>query len=419
MPVKQARHKAKVGLKVIHEGGVVSFFALVLEFIAKHLRTISKTNNIKDKDNPIYTRVKYSDALKADVHKPYPAWQGTTKNQLTFNWLMPPPGRGSGGHLNIYRFIQSLEKAGHICRIYLYTQDKGGRVEDVKAVMGSSYPDVKATMYWLESEEDMKSCDGMFATSWETAYPTYNSKLSAKRFYFVQDFEPYFYAPGSLYALAENTYRFGFYGVTAGGWLAKKLRDDYGMKTDSYNFGADRSNYFYTNSKKRKEVFFYARPYTERRGFEMGIMALDLFHQKHPDYVINMAGYDVSTYHIPFPYRNLKTLEIDELNDLYNRCSAALVLSFTNMSLLPLELLASGTIPIVNDADNNRMVSNNEYIAYAASDPVSLANKLSEIIHKADAEYSKAAANSVKGSSWIEAGNKFVNIVERETRIRG
>jgi len=62
-------------------------------------------------------------------------------------------------------------------------------------------------------------------------------------------------------------------------------------------------------------------------------MALDLFHQKHPDYIINLAGWDVSDYSLPFPYVNSKTLEIHQLNDLYNKCAAGLVISLTNMSL--------------------------------------------------------------------------------------
>lgn len=263
----------------------------------------------------------------------------------------------------------------------------------------------------------MKPADGIFATSWETAYPAFNAKFPAKRFYFVQDFEPYFYAPGSLYTLAENTYKFGFFGITAGGWLSKKLKRDYGMRTDHYEFGADKTHYFLTNTNPRKEILFYARPYTERRGFELGIMALDLFHKKHPEFVINMAGYDVSNYHIPFPYNNLKTLEVHELNALYNRCAAALVLSFTNMSLLPLELLASGTIPVVNDGENNVLVSNNKFIAYSPSDPISLANTLESVIERDDlTAYSQKASASVHGNNWDKSRDKFVRIIEKETR---
>ena len=75
-------------------------------------------------------------------------------------------------------------------------------------------------------------------------------------------------------------------------------------------------------------------------------------------------------------------MQLSELSDIYNQCSAGLVLSLTNMSLLPLELLSSGTIPVVNDAENNRLVSDNENIHYIEASLLSLANGLSEAMSK-------------------------------------
>jgi glycosyltransferase involved in cell wall biosynthesis len=283
--------------------------------------------------------------------------------------------------------------------------------------MGDSYPKVKATMVWLLEDNRMDSADGTFATSWETAYPLYNSKNNTQRFYFVQDFEPYFYPASSFFELAENTYRFGFYGITAGKWLSTKLHNDYRMETDYFDFGSDEKLYSFDNFKLRNEIFCYVRPYTERRGFEIAIMALDVFHKKHPEFIINLAGWDVSNYDIPFPYNNLKILEVSELNSLYNKCAAGLVISLTNMSLMPLELLRSGAIPVVNEGNNNKLVSNNKYIAYAKTDPQSLANKLSEIVSKPDIiQYAKSAAKSVNTFTWEDSGKKFVTIAERETR---
>ena len=416
MAYKSVARKAKVGLKVLRKDGLLSFVILGLRFTEKNLEKHSKKKHISTKHR-IDTKVKYRDALVADYTKPRKPWSGTDKKRMTFNWLMPPPGKGSGGHMNIFRFIKYLEEAGNDCKIYIYTQHAPGRVSDIRTLMGDSYPKLKAQMEWIDSGDEMRSADGIFATSWETAYASFNSKVEGKRFYFVQDFEPYFYAVGSLSTLAENTYKFGFFGVTAGNWLATKLKRDYGMQTDHFDFGSDKDLYSFKNGRPRKEIFFYARPYTERRGFEMGIMALEIFHKKHPDYKINLAGWDVSTYDIPFPYENLQTLEISQLNDLYNRCAAGLVMSFTNMSLLPLELLGSGTIPVVNDGENNVRVSNNPYIAYSASNPVALAQELSNVVEREDnVAYAKKASESVKTADWDESGKKFVAIVERETR---
>lgn len=412
MGTKNITRKFKVAFKVLRDQGLLGFVIMCLQFIQKYT---SKRHT--PKKTLIFTKARYEDIINVDPKNAPKPWRGTSKTKLTFNWLMPPPGKGSGGHHNIFRFIKVLEEAGHICRIYIYTFEGRGSISAVRATMGDSYPKFNAPMEWIGDANKMEEADGIFATSWETAYPAYNFSDNAKRFYFVQDFEPYFYPIGSLYALAENTYKFGFYGITAGGWLSKKLSRDYGMRTDNYDFGSDGQIYSFKNSSLRKELFFYARPYTERRGFEMGVMALDLFHQKHPDYVINIAGYDVSNYDLPFPYINLKTLEIDELNNLYNKCAVGLVLSFTNMSLLPLELLSAGTIPIVNDAENNRLVSNNKFISYTPNDPRSIAEALSTLVSMKDLpKYALKAARSVESNTWEEAGRKFLEIVERETK---
>lgn len=417
--LKNIARKLRVGLKVLRSEGLIGFLILFTRYVEKTLLRLKKSHQATHK-HLIDTKVKYEDALAANYTQPLKPWPGTNAKSLTFNWLMPPPGKGSGGHYNIFRFIQYLEGAGHTCRIYLYTQHKPGRLSDVKALMGDSYPKLDAEMKWIEYGDEMKDADGIFATSWETAYASFNAKTNGKRFYFVQDFEPYFYPTGSLSVLAENTYRFGFYGVTAGNWLATKLRRDYGMSTDHFDFGSDPDMYKLTNDAERKEIFFYARPYTERRAFEMGIMALDLFHRKHPNYTINLAGWDVSEYAIPFPYNNLQTLELDELSPLYNKCAAGLVMSLTNMSLLPLELLGSGTIPVVNDGENNRLVSDNPYIEYSANNPQALADGLSKVVsRKNGATYAKKASESVRAASWDSSGKKFVGIVEREVRKHG
>ena len=41
---------------------------------------------------------------------------------LTLNWIIPPFGKGSGGHLNIFRYIKYLEQLGYFNRIYIFGQ---------------------------------------------------------------------------------------------------------------------------------------------------------------------------------------------------------------------------------------------------------------------------------------------------------
>ncbi len=332
-----------------------------------------------------------------------------------FNWIISPPAKGSGGHQNIFRFIRFLEQAGHSCRVYFYSAHHWISLEQIEKNISSSYENIEAPIQWLDGE--MEEADAIVATGWETAYPAYRSNLAAKRFYFVQDYEPLFYTMGSEYALAENTYKFGFTGITAGHWLSTKLHNDFGMRCGYYDFGVEHSLYKCENLNRRDKVFFYARPVTSRRGFELGLLALKKFYSMHPEIEIVMGGWDVDDIKIDFPYKNYAIQDVKELPFIYNQCAAALVLSFSNMSLLPLELLSCGTIPVMNKGLNNEMVAENDFILYSEPSPGALAAALSTAVtREGQHEWALKAAASVDSCSWSVSGDQFVSFIEREMR---
>ncbi len=416
--MEKVRKKVRTLKSVYRDKGALGLSVVAVEYMQKKSRRRPNSKNKIEID----TSAPYEDILAADISTPANiGWKapGTRKKTLTINWLMPPPGKGSGGHMTLFRFITYLEEAGHTCRLYFHMPGPGSTVERVRDAMDGSFPEVKASMQWLQPGEQMEKADAIIATSWQSAYTIYNSRVNAKKFYFVQDFEPSFYPMGGLYVLAENTYRLGLRGITAGGWLKKKLQADYGMVTTAFDFGSDATVYKLENTAPRKEIVFYARPTTPRRAFELGVATLDLFHRMHPDYTINFIGWDVADFKIPFPHQNLGILSHDQLNNLYNRCAASLVMSLTNMSLLPLELLSSGCIPVVTDGENNRLVSNNSFIRYCQADPRTLAQAMSEVVKSADSTLANRASESVKNCSWDDAGKIVVKTIEDSIHTDG
>ena len=109
------------------------------------------------------------------------------------------------------------------------------------------------------------------ATSWITAYFVRNFQNTISKFYFIQDFEPYFYAHGSEYSFAENTYSFGFRGITAGDWLRDIAREQYGMKAMSFHFSYDRTIYYPKDKPDdRPRVFFLRPPGNAQKGLGTG-----------------------------------------------------------------------------------------------------------------------------------------------------
>lgn len=408
--INKVKKITRKSVNTLKNEGVISFGIKALTKLQKRRMQTTHNSSIK---RQFISLVDKKNVIDADwTGKPY--IKPTTKPNRVYSisWLMSPPSTG-GGHQNIFRFIEFLDKAGYTNHVYLYSTFDDMTIEQARENVRSYCKAERLTFSFFKGK--IEESDIVFATGWETAYPVFNLRTTAHKMYFVQDFEPYFYPIGTDYVLAENTYKFGFFGITAGGFLAKKLKQDYGMRTANYNFGADVTKYKLLNTGERKDVFFYARPVTERRGFDLGVMALEIFHKKMPEYTIHMAGWDVSEWDIPFPYVNHGAVAIDELPKIYNKSAVALVLSLTNMSLLPLELLASGTIPVVNDGENNRLVSDNPYIKYAQPSPWSLAKAMIDTINRKDLlEYAKNASKSVDTAGWDSAGRAFIDIIDKE-----
>ncbi len=320
---------------------------------------------------------------------------------LTIAWVAEPTsGRESGGHTTMFRQVEALERAGHTCVVY-FTNRHGWAIDQHRENVRGWWPSIRAE---VRDASEIEDAHAIFATSWPTAYTVLASPARGARFYFVQDFEPSFYPAGSDALLAEATYRFGFHGVTAGRWLAELLRRDYGMAADHFDFGCDLARYSFDATAERTAVCYYTRFSKARRAYELGIVALELFAERHPEVDIHLFG-DVAP-GLPFRAINHGSLTPDQLSDLYNRCVAGLVLSATNVSLVPHEMLAAGCLPVVNDAEHNRIVLDNDEVVYVPATPFELANALSALVERPAAERvaaAEAAARSVRSCSWAQA----------------
>lgn len=327
---------------------------------------------------------------------------------LTIAWVTVPPSPTSGGHTTLFRMIAELERRGHTCVVYLDDRH-GWSLDQHRRTVATCWPDVRAEVRDLA--DGLGDAHVIMATSWGTAYPVLASHAKGARCYFVADFEPWFYAAGSEALLAEATYRFGFYGVTHGPWLAQFVRRRYGMDAEHFDFGCDLEHYTLDGSR-RDGICYYCRPSTPRRAHELAVAALDIFAGQHPDVPIHLYGEPSGR--LAFDATHHGFLKPAQLGALYNRCIAGLVLSATNVSLVPHEMLGCGCIPVVNDAEHTRMVLDNPHVAYTPATPFELANALDALVERPVAErhdVAVAAAASVSGSTWEQAGSEIERIL--------
>lgn len=294
----------------------------------------------------------------------------------TLLWFIPDFNVGSGGHLNIFRTIWHLEQMGYTSTIVIGMPVRHHDAQEARASIREHFFPLQAQV--ILGQKDLPPCEFSIATGWDTAYAVRAFTGARHKLYFVQDYEPHFYPVGSESVLAQNTYHFGFFGITAGGWLAGKLADEYGMTTHPVGFGVELERYrrLPRREPEIRRVFFYARPPTPRRAFEIGLLVLNAVWERMPETHFVLAGWDTAGYHIPFPHLGCGTLALDDLPDLYSQCDVALVLSLTNASLLPLELMASGCTVVSNRGANVEWLLNDDVAVLADSSPEALADAI-------------------------------------------
>lgn len=333
----------------------------------------------------------------------------------TINWVIPTFGIGSGGHINIFRFVRGLELSGYKCHISIMGVSDFANGEEARRSILKNFEPLNAQVTMGLDEDD---CHWLtIATSWPTAYAVRNVQRTVHKVYFVQDFEPEFYARGSDYLFAEDTYRFGFRGITAGNWLAEKLSAEYGMKCSSVGFSYDKQRYRPSEKRDKsvKRVFFYCRPPTVRRAFELGVFVLKEVYKNNPNIEFVLAGWDVSNYKLPFPYLNAGVVSLDDLPDLYSQVDVALVISATNLSLLPLELMACNCPVVSNSGPNVEWLLQDGVNASLVTGNVSsLATAVDRVLNDDvyREELIKSAAKFSRKTSWSDEIERFVKVIE-------
>lgn len=332
------------------------------------------------------------------------------------NWIIPEMGAGSGGHTTIFRMVSHLENLGYHSRIYLFLSPNYKDNASVKAFTKKNFPilDDRVELFYDISQADF--AHATICTSWETAYYLKRFHNTISKFYFVQDFEPYFFPHGSYNEFAKNTYTFGFRGITAGDWLKEKLNREYGMVTDSFSFSYEKGTYKQWKKKDAaKRVFFYARPYTARRDFELGLLAIDELCKRMPEVEVVFAGEDISRYVIPFKHKNLGIITPVQLSQSYSICDICLVLSNTNLSLVPLEVMASGSVAVCSKGANSSWLVNEDNAILVDYDAMQIADVMQYYLtHPAELEEIRKKGKAfAQTTSWEKEAVKIATALKR------
>lgn len=325
-------------------------------------------------------------------------------------WIIPFPGKGSGGHRTIIQNINALIRHGYECDIYAESPKE---VDDqtVAKLIDEYYEICAATCYagFFHREK----YDLVFVTGWQTLnYVRYfpDTKIA----YFIQDYEPWFFPMGDEYLTIESSYNKGYIPLTIGKWLACKMQTEFNAPARYFDFCADLNVYHPIHDiEKENAICYVLQPEKPRRGTTIALQALQIVKQKRPDLIIYLYGSNVEV-PIPFEAEKLGIIPISECNRLYNRCKVGLCISASNPSRIPFEMMAAG-LPVVElYRENNLYDLPEEGVLLADISPASIA---AAILHLLDHPEKREAMSSF-GTEYmqqfsLEKGfDKFIESVD-------
>ncbi|HYH95513.1 glycosyltransferase [Hyalangium sp.] len=345
---------------------------------------------------------------KARAVVPPPSPRKLDPDHLLINWVIPPFSRGGGGHMTIFRTIHFLERLGHRCRVYLTNSEiLPPEPMRLQAMVHEWFLPIQAPVRHLGDDEEMEPADIVMATAWHTAYRVRASHCAPVKAYFIQDYEPAFFAVGAEWQLAEDTYHFGFYGLTAGPWLESLMRTKYGMHARSFPLAVDHDVYYPDPVLRggNRKVFAYMRPNTTRRGFEIVGLALKQVKERFPEVEIHIAGAPIPPSVLPFPFVGHGVLDFDGLRRVFSSSDVAVCLSFTNYSLLPQELAACGCPVVDIDVESTRAAYPEGAVVLAPPTAAGVAQAVSRLLEDETLRQRQIAAGFqyVRSLSWEQS----------------
>lgn len=274
----------------------------------------------------------------------------------TINWFIPDIDSPYYGGINTaFRLADYLRREHGVVNRFIVW----GAPHDlyVRSAVAAAFPGLADSEIVFHDGsaaqlDAVPEADASIATLWVTAYFVARSSSAPRRFYLIQDFEPMFYPAGSLYALTEESYRLGLYGICNTANLHKIYRDDYHGKGTSFMPAVDRA-IFHDGDEPRPTdqpvtIFLYGRPGHWRNCWEIASLALGEIKQKYGKGVrIVAAGSWARGTSRAGDIQQLGLLDYRATGVLYRTVDIGLALTVSkHPSYLPLELMASG-VPVV------------------------------------------------------------------------
>jgi len=283
-------------------------------------------------------------ASKPRCHRP-----GASRRPLRVMYLLPAV-KLYGGIISVLQVVNSLTLRGEEANIVTYGEMDADMLRGFPLYVSPYRFPSRAVMF-----ENFPECDILVATRWDTVYDALalqRTRPHMRLAYFVQDFEPDFYPPGSsLSRRAELTYHLIPNQIVKTEWLMRKLAR-FDAAITKIPIGLDLDVFYDREEEARSErirLLAMARPTSKYRNYQGVLKIFAALHRRRPDLELCLYGANLNVASLPFPCQSHGPLyRMVDVAGLLNTCTILLDCStFQGFGRPGLEAMATGTAAVL------------------------------------------------------------------------
>jgi len=336
--------------------------------------------------------------------------------------VVPPFDRGSGGHNSIFQVMYRLEQAGHTVSIWL--NDEFGlkqheRPARIRRNLREWFAPIEGPVF--KEFDEWYGADVVVATGWQTAHEVMLLPGCRSRVYLIHDHESEFYATSVEARWAEASYALDMHMICSSPWLQEIVSSRYGRSSSLFDFGVDHDVYRPLDvPRQERTLLFYGRDSTPRRAVPLAKLALVELADRGLDLRVLSFG-SPDEIDMPVPYEHLGVRDPHELAQAYNEATVGLVLSLTNYSLIPQEMLACG-LPCVDleGVSAEGVFGADGPVALSAFDPIAIADRIEALLTDPDEwrRRHEAGLAFVQGRTWDVAARQVEEGIREALALR-
>ena len=369
----------------------------------------------------------------------------SSKKRLSITFVLRAPiAQVGGGYKVIFLLAHYLARRSHDVHLYVepiaHLEGKSDSeiVEFCHRYFGASSAQIHV------GHHSIADCDVAIATNWPTAYVVEGLTNAICKLYLIQDFEPDFYEyQSNFYKQAERTYSLPLKKIAIGRYLSQLFEERDRLPVAYFDFALDHEIFnavgrqtsthvplggsrpgaglggnlsglpLLADGQRRPENTVFSRPSLKRRGYSVGVEALEKVHKAHPDVKLSLYGMEEKP-KLPFPYVNLGVLDQKSLSEAMRDADIHLSFSFSNISQVPFQAMACGCAVVEAKVPSvEAMVENGKNCLLAEPAADSVAEAIIRLIRDAGLRRTITAAglDFVREKTWENSCKQFESIL--------